>query len=207
MTEFIKLKTPEQTIQIGFTDQKVSGRAGLLTFAGFLHWHRFGALLARVLPHQRRSKKGIPVADLALGFLAGILAGAQKLAHVAHLRGDVMLPALLAIQRIGSQSSYTRFFQGFTSLGANLATFRPLWRWCMERLPSRAGGYALDLDSTRLLHEDGHQEGVQVGYTRLGTKPCLHPLLAVLEEWSFLILVILLACSISHWHRKHGGKL
>jgi len=38
VTEFIKLKTPEQTIQIGFTDQKVSGRAGLLTFAGFLHW-------------------------------------------------------------------------------------------------------------------------------------------------------------------------
>jgi len=38
------------------------------------------------------------------------------------------------------------------------------------------------LDSTRLLHEDGHQEGVAVGYTRLGTKPCLHPLLAVLSE-------------------------
>ena len=32
MTEFIKLKTPQETIQIGFTDQKVSGRAGLLTF-------------------------------------------------------------------------------------------------------------------------------------------------------------------------------
>ncbi|MCP5527452.1 MAG: hypothetical protein H7A47_11730 [Verrucomicrobiales bacterium] len=78
MTEFIKLQTPEKTIQIGFTDQKVSGRAGLLTFAGFLHWHRFGALLALVLPHRRTSKKAIPVADLALGFLAGILAGAQK---------------------------------------------------------------------------------------------------------------------------------
>ena len=187
MTEFIKLKTPEQTIHIGFTDQKVSGRAGLLTFAGFLHWHRFGALLARVVPHQRKSKKAIPVADLALGFLAGILAGAQKLAQVAHLRRDVMLPELLAIQRIGSQSSLTRFFQGFTSAGKNMATFRPLWRWCMERLPSRPGGYSLDLDSTRLLHEDGHQEGVQVGYTRLGTKPCLHPLLAVLEEAKLVV--------------------
>ena len=40
----------------------------------------------------------------------------------------------------------------------------------------------MDLDSTRLLHEDGHQEGVEAGYTRLGTKPCLHPLLAVLSE-------------------------
>jgi hypothetical protein len=52
----------------------------------------------------------------------------------------------------------------------------------MMRLPSLHGGYSLDLDSTRLLHEDGHQEGVTVGYTRLGNKPCLHPLLAVLEE-------------------------
>ena len=93
-----------------------------------------------------------------------------------------MLPILLAIQRMGSQSSFTRFFQGFSSAGKNLATFRPLWRWCLERLPSRPGGYALDLDSTRLLHEDGHQEGVKTGYTRLGTKPCLHPLLAVLAE-------------------------
>jgi len=53
VTGFIKLQTPEQSIRIGFTDQKVSGRAGLLTFAGFLHWHRLGALLARMLPHQK----------------------------------------------------------------------------------------------------------------------------------------------------------
>jgi hypothetical protein len=182
VTGFIKLQTPDQAIQIGFTDQKVSGRAGMLCFAGFLHWHRLGSLLARVLPHQRVSKKAIPVADLALGFLTGILAGAQKLTQVAHLRRDVMLPELLAIQRVGSQSSFTRFFQGFTSAGRNLSTFRPLWRWAMERLPSHSGGYSLDLDSTRLLHEDGHQEGVKTGYTRLGNKPCLHPLLAVLEE-------------------------
>jgi hypothetical protein len=185
VTEFIKLKTPQQTIQIGFTDQKVSGRAGLLTFAGFLHWHRFGQLLAKALPHHKT--RGIPVADLAMGFLAGILAGAQKLAQVAHLRSDVLLPVLLAIERIGSQSSFTRFFQGFHTAGKNLASFRGLWRWCLERLPSRAGGYALDLDSTRLLHEDGHQQGVQTGYTRLGTKPCLHPLLAVLEEAKLVV--------------------
>ena len=182
VTGFIKLQTPDQSIQIGFTDQKVSGRAGLLSFAGFLHWHRLGDLLARVLPHQRVSKKAIPVADLALGFLVGILAGAQKLTQVAHLRREVMLPELLAIERVGSQSSFTRFFQGFTTAGKNLRAFRPLWRWALERLPGRKEGYSLDLDSTRLLHEDGHQEGVKTGYTRLGNKPCLHPLLAVLEE-------------------------
>jgi hypothetical protein len=33
-----KLHTPDETIPIGFTDQRVSGSAGLLTFASFLHW-------------------------------------------------------------------------------------------------------------------------------------------------------------------------
>lgn len=182
VTGFIPIPTPHEAIQIGFTDQQISGHAGLATFCGFLHWHRFGALLGRLLPQVRRSPKAIAPADLALGFIAGILAGAKKLTHVAHLRRDVVLAPLLAIARIGSQSTYTRFFQGFRGSGQNLATFRPLWRWGMERLPSRPGGYSLDLDSTRLLHEDGHQEGVKVGYTRLGTKPCLHPLVAVLEE-------------------------
>jgi len=182
VTEFIKLKTANETIQIGFTDQKVSGRAGLLTFASFLHWHRFGDVLAGVLPQFKRRRRGYEPWEFALGFLAGILAGAKKLTHVAHLRRDVMLAPLLAIRGIASQSAFSRFFQRFTSAGQNLATFRPLWHWGLERLCSRPGGYALDLDSTRLLHEDGHQEGVKVGYTRLGNKPCLHPLLAVLEE-------------------------
>ena len=56
-----------------------------------------------------------------------------------------------------------------------------MWHWCLERLSSAPGGgyYTLDLDSTRPLHEDGHQEGVAVGYTKRGLKPCMHPLLAV----------------------------
>ncbi|MBI4622165.1 MAG: hypothetical protein HY736_02955 [Verrucomicrobia bacterium] len=52
----------------------------------------------------------------------------------------------------------------------------------MQRLPGKREGYALDLDSTRLLHEDGHPEGVEIGYPRVGTKPCLHPLPATFSE-------------------------
>jgi hypothetical protein len=187
VTEFIKLETPSETIRIGFTDQKVSGRAGLSVFAGFLQWHQLSELLGKVLPHRPTSPNALPPEDLALGFITGILAGAQKLTQVAHLRRDPMLPSLLGIQRVGSQSTFSRFFQGFKSAAANTAAFGALWRWCLERVPARAGGYSLDLDSTRLLHEDGHQEGVEVGYTRLGVKPCLHPLLAVLEEAKLVV--------------------
>lgn len=72
VTGFIEVRTPDEAIQIGFTDQKVSGHAGLATFCGFLHWHRFGALLGRVLPQVRKSPKAIAPADLALGFIAGM---------------------------------------------------------------------------------------------------------------------------------------
>ncbi len=70
-----------------------------------LHSYRFGQLLAKVLPHRRKSKKAIPMADLALGFLASILAGAQKLVQVAHLRADVMLSAFLATCQPAGRSS------------------------------------------------------------------------------------------------------
>jgi hypothetical protein len=182
VTEFIKLSTGQKAIQIGFTDQQVSAHAGLATFAGFLHWHRFGRQLAGWLPHARTSPNAIAAADLALGFVVGILAGARKLAQVAYLRRDVLLAPLLAIERIGSQSSFSRFFQGFTGAGANLRCFGPAWHWCLDRLCSRPGGYTLDLDSTQLLHEDGQQEGVRTGYTPRGFKRCLHPLLAFVAE-------------------------
>jgi hypothetical protein len=183
VTDFIKLPTGSEAIQIGFTDQRVSGHAGLATLAGFLHWHRFEQLLARWLPHQPKSPQALPPAQLALSFLVGLWAGAKKLAHVAYLRGDPLLPPLLQIQRFGHQSTYTRFFQGFTSAGKNLAAFRAAWRWSLDRLATRREGYTLDLDSTCLLHEDQHHaEGVRTGYTPRGFKRALHPLLAVVAE-------------------------
>ena len=39
-------------------------------------------------------------------------------------------------------------------------------------LPSHREGYTLDMDSWSLLREDRHQEGVRVGCTRQGNKPC-----------------------------------
>jgi hypothetical protein len=52
-----------------------------------------------------------------------------------------------------------------------------------ERLRARKEGYTLDVDSTQLLHEDGHQkEGVATGHTPRGQKRAYHPLLAVIAE-------------------------
>ncbi|MFO1458942.1 MAG: transposase [Verrucomicrobiota bacterium] len=154
-----------EAIEIGFTDQRISPRAGLWPWADFLHGRGFRQVLEQVLP-RRSSPNQIACADLALGYLAGIFSGGTKLAHCAQLRIDPLLPEMLGVKRLGSQSSYSRFFGQFDSARMNSECFGRLWRWGLERLPSHPGGYTLDLDSTHLLHEDARQkEGVRSAYT------------------------------------------
>ena len=178
----IKLKIGSQTIAITTTNQKISAHAGQALLAGFFETLGVRRMLAEALPQRPTSPNALAPVEIALGFMAGVGAGADKLTRVAWLRGDPVLPPLFQLKRLPSQSTLSRFFAGFENLKQSLACFAPLWRQTMELLPQRREGYTLDLDSTTLLHEDGHQEGVKVGYTRVGLKPCLHPLLAVLAE-------------------------
>jgi hypothetical protein len=182
VTEAFSFKAGEKTIQISTTEQRLSAHAGQSVLWAFLHRLKVRAELAAALPHRPTSPNALAPVEQALGFIAGIIAGAKKLTQVAWLRGDPVLPQLLQIERVSSQSSLTRFFGAFKNAGANFACFQRLWRWSVARLPSRAGGYTLDFDTTGLVHEDGHQEGVRVGHTRIGLKPCLQPMLAVLAE-------------------------
>jgi len=182
VTSFIKAHNGKETIRIGFTRQRISPHAGLSAFGSFLHWHRFKELLRKHLP-QRTSPNARPSEDMALGFMTGILAGAKKLTQVAHLRADPLVPELLGIAGIGSQSAYSRYFPCFKSAPANSQCFGQFWRWSLERLRTRKEGYTLDVDSTQLLHEDGHQkEGVATGHTHRGLKRAYHPLLAIIAE-------------------------
>jgi hypothetical protein len=181
VTPEFNFKAGGKTIHITTTEQKLSGQAGQATFWSFLHRCDIRGLLARVLPHRPKSNNHLPPVDTACGFMAGLIAGADRLARVAWLRGDPVLPEIMAAQRIPSQSTLSRFF-GFFNAQRSLQCFGALWRWTMERAPARREGYTLDLDTSSLVHEDGHQQGVAVGHTRIGLKPCLQPMLAVLAE-------------------------
>jgi len=179
----LEFKSHGKAIAIEFTDQRLSPHAGTATFWGWLRPLDWVQRLTDALPQPLPTSNNhlLPI-EKALAFMQGLLCEARKLTHVSYLRRDPLVPDLLGIRRVASQSVLSRFFAGFASAGTNLRCFRPLWQWGLDRLPSRKDGYTLDLDSTRLLHEDGHQEGVAVGYTKQGLKPCLHPLLAVLAE-------------------------
>tara|TARA_B100001971_G_C18201714_1_gene545039 strand:+ start:137 stop:1495 length:1359 start_codon:yes stop_codon:yes gene_type:complete len=170
----------KQSIRVGFTGQRLTAYGGTVLWSAFLHKVRFRDVLKKVLPEKGRAHNALSPRDIAVGFIAGILLGADKLTRISWLSKDEALHEVLGIRRMPSQSTFTRFFSRFRQPGAE--SLQQLYTWAMRRLPSRKRGYTLDLDSTALIHEDGHQEGVLTGYTRKGLKPCLHPLIAVLAE-------------------------
>lgn len=171
------------SIRISFTDQRLTAHGGLVVWSHFLHQKKFRKELGQVLPHAPTSPNAYAPTDIALGYLGGILAGADKLSRVAWLQSDPALAEVLGIEAVPSQSTLSRFFGAFTFKSCE--RLAGLHGWALRGLPSRARpqeGYTLDLDSWALLHEDGHQEGVAVGYTRKGLKPCHRPLIAALAE-------------------------
>jgi hypothetical protein len=152
----------------------------MVVWSHFLHQKRFRRQLREVLPHCPTSPNAYDPTDVALGYVGGILCGADKLSRVAWLQSDPALSQVLGVEAIASQSTLSRFFDVFGQRTCN--ALNGLHRQAVGSLPSLKDGYTLDLDSWSLLHEDGHQQGVAVGYTRQGLKPCHRPLIAALAE-------------------------
>ena len=121
---------------------------GRRRFGGFLASQGLREKLAEWLPHRPTSPNATKPVEIALGFIAGILSGAQRLTQIAHLRGDPVLPVVLEVKRLPSQSTLNRFLQHFDGAAMNLRTFRPAWAWGMKLMPGRKEGYTLDLDRT-----------------------------------------------------------
>lgn len=176
----IDAKDSSPSIRISFTDQRLTAHGGMVVWSHFLHQKRFRQQLNESLPHEPTSPNAFDPADIALGFVGGVLSGADKLSRVAWLQSDPAVAEVLGIESIPSQPTLSRFFTHFTQKSSS--TLGRLHPWTLGKLPSCKGGYTLDLDSWALLHEDGHQQGVAVGYTRQGLKPCQRPLVAALAE-------------------------
>jgi hypothetical protein len=169
-----------QSIRIGFTDQRLTAYGGMAFWSAFLRKRKVREQLQSVLPHAPTSPNAYEPTDVALGLMGGILCGADKLSRAAYLRHDPAIAEVLGIEKVASQSTFSRFLNGFDEQASN--ALNGLHQWAMGRLPSRRDGYTLDLDSWSLLHEEGHQEGVRQGYTPKGLEPCHRPLIACLAE-------------------------
>src|SRR6516162_1090993 len=176
----VDTKDRESSIRISFTDQRLTAYGGMAIWSHHLKQRAVRQQLREVLPQEPSSPNSYDPTDVALGYLGGIVCGADKLSRVSWLQSDPAMAQVLGIEAVASQSTFSRFFAAFEQSDCN--RLNQLHRQAVHALASRSEGYTLDLDSWALLHEDGHQEGVRIGYTRQGLKPCHRPLVAGLAE-------------------------
>ena len=174
----IEHRNGRRSMQIGFTDQCLTAHGGLALWSDFLTQIGWREELRRHLPHQPSSPNAYDPTDTALGLMGGILSGADKLSRVAHLASDPAMAEVLGIEAMPSQSTLSRFLGHFGQASAD--ALGRIHAWAIARAKPQSGEETLDLDSWALVHEDGHQEGVRVGYTRKGLKPCHRPIIAAL---------------------------
>ncbi len=168
------------------TPRAVTPFGGLSVFIEFLGRIGYGEQVSAHLPVHLRSPNAIDPSQTFTAFLISVVAGARRFAHTALLRADRALQALLGIERFPTDDTIRNLFKRFRQ-GLVVQFYEPLWAWQLARVPQRAGGYSLDLDST-VFERYGQQEGVKRGYNpRKHGRASHHPLLAVLGEAGFIL--------------------
>ena len=183
--EMLALLSNERLI-VRETKRPVTPFGGAVVLVEFLRRIELAGKIRSHMPICWRSPNAIDPTSTFIAFLMAVLAGARRFAHANWLRGDRALHALLGIERFPIDDTIRNLFRAFTM--ANVQRFfEPLAAWQMERLPVRAEGYSLDLDST-VFERYGEQEGSLKGHNpRKRGRPSHHPLLAVLAEAHFLL--------------------
>jgi DDE family transposase len=168
------------------TKRAVTPFGGVAVFVSFLQRIDLMGQLRQHMPIQWKSPNQIDPTSTFVAFLMTVLVGAKRFAHAAWLRGDQALHAVLGMQRFPVDDTIRNLFRAF-SMGHVQRLYEPLTEWQMQRLPLRAEGYTLDLDST-VFERYGKQQGSLKGHNpRKHGRPSHHPLLAVLSEAHFLL--------------------
>ncbi|HPI66145.1 MAG TPA: hypothetical protein PK202_12640, partial [Verrucomicrobiota bacterium] len=96
-------KDTTSSIRISFTDQRLTAHGGMIVWSHFLHQKRFRNQLRELLPHAPTSPNAYDPTDVALGYVGGILCGADKLSRVAWLQSDPAIAQVLGIEAVASQ--------------------------------------------------------------------------------------------------------
>jgi hypothetical protein len=171
-----------QKVLLKETDRALTPFGGMVVFLEFLNKVGLVRKVIECMPVTHRSPNSIPPAQTYIAFLISVAAGARRFAQTSWLRGDRALHGLLGIDRFPSDDTIRNLFLRF-GMGEVQRFFEPMTEWMMERIPQRAEGHSLDLDSTVFERHGQQQEGALKGYNpRRRGRLSHHPLLAVLAE-------------------------
>jgi hypothetical protein len=163
----------EKKVVLRQTPRAVTPFGGLSVFIEFLEKIGFSGRVRRDLPVHLRSPNAINPCETFTVFVMSVVAGARRLAHSSLLRADQPLHALLGIKRFPPEGTIRNLFKRFTQ-GMVVRFYEPLWAWQLARVPKRAGGYSLDLDSAvfeRQREQVGGEERLQPEEARVRLPP------------------------------------
>jgi hypothetical protein len=176
----------QQRLVLRDTKRAVTPFGGVAVLLTYLDKVGFVDVVRQHMPVRLQSHNHIDPVHTFTAFLMSVLVGARRFAHTSVLRCDHALHALLGMERYPTDDTIRNLFLRFGQ-GHVQRLYEPLAMWQLARLPHRAGGYTLDLDST-VLERYGNQEGSLKGHNpRKHGRPSHHPLLAVLSEAHFLL--------------------
>lgn len=169
----------EKEIEIQWTDKPVTPWGGMTLFSGVAQQVGLVTALREALPFRLTSPNATDPAEIVLAFMAGVLAGSRRLAHIERLRWDEGLKTIFGIKRFVSDTTLSRFFRRFGAAQVQ-HVFEHLMRWQHSLIP--LSGEVLDLDSS-VMERYGHQEGAVLGYnSKKHRRPTHHPLIATLGD-------------------------
>ena len=171
-------------IGITFTDKPVTAWGGMTLFSGLAREVGLEKELRKALPFELTSPNATDPVEIVLAFMAGVLVGSRRLAHIERLRWDEGVQKILGLERFVSDTTMARFFRRFSA--ATVTTvFESLLRWELSHIS--LAGKILDLDST-IFERFGKQEGARLGYNpKKHRRPSHHPLLATLGQRPWVV--------------------
>ena len=167
-----------------FTDKEYTAWGGLRIFEEMLRGVRWQEALAKAPLAPRGSNRGIEPVLMVQAFLVTVWTGGARFAHTAWVRFDSALRGIFGLERVGSVSTFSRFFRRF-GRKENETLFSYLSDWFWKQIGP--GTWTVDLDSS-VLTRYGRQEGCEIGYNpwHRGEKSH-HPLMAFVAETRMII--------------------
>ncbi|MEK7287492.1 MAG: transposase, partial [Elusimicrobiota bacterium] len=184
MDHEIKSLLGSEKIGVAFTNKAVTPWGGMILFGGLARQIGLESALRQALPFHPTSPNATDPVEIALAFMAGVLAGSRRLTHIERLRGDETLRSIFGLKRFVSDTTLARFFRRFTA-GTVATVFESLRRWQMEQITFE--DEILDLDSS-VMERYGKQEGTLLGYNpKKHRRPSHHPLPATLGRRPWVV--------------------
>lgn len=179
-------------LAIEYTSKPLSGWGGLALFFEYIEQIGFVRSIRQALANTKRSHNQVENPDVLLTFLATVLVGGNRFAHVQRVCHDEVIRRIVGVKRLGGEDTVRRLFLGLSRSESEDA-YTVLQRFTSELLVRNFEEDILDLDST-ILERYGHQEGVGKGYhaSRRG-QTSHHPLLGMLAKSKHIPLVWLRA--------------